>query len=199
MISMPFIIAASSDKIERRKVESAIRKEETMPKTVKDMSNTFIEHSLVITNFVSIVRSQLSDSLCEVFPDNVQYEWPETKEMFGQKYVVPDASINCNPRNRKNVAFTGIPTFVMEVISEGTKNDDETWKKELYQAVGVSEYWVVDWRRKNVKIFINDDDGNGETRFYLTAEVNQNNKDDLHITLFPNIKITWAGLFRNVL
>lgn len=199
MISMPFIIAASSDKIERRKVESAIRKEETMPKTVKDMSNTFIEHSLVITNFVSIVRSQLSDSLCEVFPDNVQYEWPETKEMFGQKYVVPDASINCNPRNRKNVAFTGIPTFVMEVISEGTKNDDETWKKELYQAVGVSEYWVVDWRRKNVKIFINDDDGNGETRFYLTAEVNQNNKDDLHITLFPNIKITWASLFRNVL
>ena len=180
-------------------MESAIRKEETMPKTVKDMSNTFIEHSLVITNFVSIVRNQLSDSLCEVVPDNVQYEWPETKEMFGQKYVVPDASINCNPRNRKNVAFTGIPTFVMEVISEGTKNDDETWKKELYQAVGVSEYWVVDWRRKNVKIFINDDDGNGETRFYLTAEVNQNNKDDLHITLFPNIKITWAGLFRNVL
>lgn len=37
---------------------------------VKDMSNTFIEHSLVINNFVTAVGIQLKSSLCRVFGDS---------------------------------------------------------------------------------------------------------------------------------
>ena len=42
---------------------------------ITDTAGAYIEHSMVITNFVSIVGSQLKNSLCRVFPDNVQYTW----------------------------------------------------------------------------------------------------------------------------
>lgn len=56
-----------------------------------DMAGAYIEHSMVITNFVSIVSNQLKNSLCRVFPDNVQYTWWLGNE---KKTVIPDASIN---------------------------------------------------------------------------------------------------------
>ncbi len=166
-----------------------------MSDTIRDMSNTYIEHSMVIMNFTSIVKRQLHDSLCGVFSDNVQYQWSENSR---SKYVIPDASINCNMRDRKNVAFTGVPKFVMEVISAGSVDDDTGWKKNLYELVGVSEYWLVDWRKKEVQIFINDDDGSGGTKFYLQETVNEKNKEKLQLQLFPNIHITWEELFEGI-
>ena len=39
---------------------------------ITDMAGAYIEHSMVITNFVGIVGSQLKNIMCRVFPDNVQ-------------------------------------------------------------------------------------------------------------------------------
>ncbi len=38
---------------------------------VQDMSNTFIEHSFIINNFVVMIGRQLTDSLCRVLGDGV--------------------------------------------------------------------------------------------------------------------------------
>lgn len=49
-----------------------------------------VEHSEVITNFVSTVHGQLKESGYRVYLNNVQYKWNiEGKK----KIVVPDASI----------------------------------------------------------------------------------------------------------
>lgn len=158
---------------------------------IYDMSNTFIEHSMVIHNFVIKVGSQINDSLCRVFGDSVQYQWRENDD----KYVVPDASIICNTRDRRNVAFTGIPRFVMEVISKATESCDRTEKMELYRKVGVSEYWIVDWVTKTVEIYLFDDDGNGGVKPYLHKTVTETNKQELAIVMFPHLKITFDELF----
>ena len=44
---------------------------------VESFSKTYLEHSIVIHNFVIKVGSQIKDSLCRVFGDTVQYEWRE--------------------------------------------------------------------------------------------------------------------------
>lgn len=72
---------------------------------VKDMSNTFIEHSMIINNFVTTVGSQLKDSLCRVFGDSVKYKWPENNNIP----VIPDVSINCDIKNRRATTFMGVP------------------------------------------------------------------------------------------
>ena len=79
---------------------------------IEDMRRTYLEHSMVIHNFVIKVGNQIKDSLCRVFGDSVQYQWRENDD----KIVIPDVSIICNMRDRKNVSFTGIPRFVMEVL-----------------------------------------------------------------------------------
>jgi len=85
---------------------------------IEDMSKTYLEHSMVIHNFVIKVGSQIKDTLCRVFGDSVQYQWRENDD----RVVIPDVSIICNMRDRKNASFTGIPRFVMEVLSDAMMN-----------------------------------------------------------------------------
>ncbi len=112
---------------------------------IEDRSKTYLEHSMVIHNFVIKVGNQIKDSLCRVFGDSVQYQWRENND----EVVISDVSIICNMRDRKNVSFTGIPRFVMEVLLDATENYDRNEKMDIYRKVGVSEYWIVDWRKKN--------------------------------------------------
>ena len=55
-----------------------------MAMEIQDMSNAYIEHSIVISNFVSIVGSQLNNSLCRVFGDNVKYKWAENENFLSK-------------------------------------------------------------------------------------------------------------------
>ena len=163
----------------------------TLP--IEDLSKTYLEHSMVINNFVIKIGNQIKDSLCRVFGDSVQYEWRENDD----KVVVPDVSIICNMRDRKNVSFTGIPRFVMEVLSPSTENYDRTEKMQLYCQQEIEEYWIVDWRKKTVEIYELDYDGE-IPKYFLWKTITKENKDELHLLHFPNIKITFDELFEEI-
>ena len=111
------------------------------------------------------------------------------------KVIIPDVSIICNLRDRKNISFTGIPRFVMEVLSNATEEYDRHEKMDIYCKVGVSEYWIVDWRKKSVEIYLFDFKEDGTGYPYLYKTVTAQNKEDLHLVMFPNLKITFDELF----
>ncbi len=157
----------------------------------EDMSSTFIEHSFIINNFVVMTGKQIKDSLCRVLGEGVQYQWPENDN----KILIPDASIICNTRDRKNVSLTGIPRMVMEVLSDSTESYDRQEKMEIYRKAGVSEYWIVDWRKKQVEIYLNDGREDGTTYFYLYKMVTEENKNELQLVMFPNLKTDFDELF----
>ena len=46
---------------------------------VEDLSKTYLEHAMVINNFVIKIGSQIKDSLCRVFGDSVQYRSEERR------------------------------------------------------------------------------------------------------------------------
>lgn len=158
---------------------------------IEDISRTYLEHSMVIYNFVIKIGSQIKDSLCRVFGDSVQYQWRENDD----NVIIPDVSIICNMRDRKNISFTGIPRFVMEVLSDATEEYDRTEKMEIYCKVGVSEYWIVDWRKKQVEIYMFDWKEDGTSYSYLYKTVKEENKEELQLVMFPNLKITFEELF----
>lgn len=158
---------------------------------VEDLNNTFIEHSFVINNFVVMIGKQLDDSLCRVLGGGVQYQWRENND----KVVIPDVSINCNTRDRKNVSLTGIPRMIMEVLSDATELYDRGEKMEVYRKVGVSEYWIADWRKRQVEIYLNDGREDGTTYFYLYKTVTVENKEELQLVMFPNLKTDFDELF----
>lgn len=156
------------------------------------MAGAYIEHSMIITNFISIVGSQLKNSLCRVFPDNVQYTW-----WFGdeKKTVIPDASINCQVRSRRGNTFVNAPQFVMEVLSDSTEKFDRTEKKDIYCREEINEYWIVDWPKKQVEIYNLDYDINQEPQYSLFKTITEANKDELKILHFPHVKIDFDELF----
>ncbi|MCM1264419.1 MAG: Uma2 family endonuclease [Butyrivibrio sp.] len=160
---------------------------------ITDMAGAYIEHSMIIANFCSIVSSQLKNSMCRVFPDNVQYKW-YTKS-GDEKRVIPDTTINCQVRSRRGNSFVNAPQFVMEVLSDSTEKYDRGEKMELYREQEINEYWIVNWNKRQVEIYNLDYDEKETPKYYLWKTITENNKDELKIVHFPHIKIDFDELF----
>jgi Uma2 family endonuclease len=47
----------------------------------------------------------------------------------------------------------GAPDLAIEILSDSTRRRDETLKHDRYEQLGVQEYWILDCRRKTVRIF----------------------------------------------
>ena len=162
---------------------------------IVDMAGASPEHSLVIVNFVSAIRKQLRNSTCYVFSDNVQYKF---KTNQGEdKSIIPDASINCRIKSRRGNTFLDAPRFVMEALSPTTESYDRGEKMELYRQQEIEEYWIVDWRKKKIEIYELDYE-NDIPKYFLWKVITQDNKKELQIIHFPNVKITFDELFEEI-
>lgn len=157
-----------------------------------DMAGSYIEHSDVITAFTAIVYNQLKGSACKVYPDNVQYKWIVDGQ---EKTVIPDVTINCRVHAKKGNSFFDVPRFIMEVISKSTEKYDRGEKMEIYRKMEIDEYWIVDWEKREVEIYNLDYDENHEPQYHLFKTITENNKNELRIVHFPNIKIHFDELF----
>ena len=51
--------------------------------------------------------------------------------------------------------LTGAPELIVEVLSPGSTNQrrDREAKLKLYSLKGVQEYWIVDWRLRQVEVY----------------------------------------------
>ena len=51
--------------------------------------------------------------------------------------------------------LTGAPELAVEVLSFGEQQEkrDRQFKRKLYETQGVREYWIADWRLKQVEIY----------------------------------------------
>ncbi|NGZ11974.1 MAG: Uma2 family endonuclease [Nitrospira sp. LK70] len=47
----------------------------------------------------------------------------------------------------------GIPTLVVEILSEGNRKLDETIKRQRYEHYGIPEYWIIDPALDQIKIY----------------------------------------------
>ena len=153
---------------------------------ITDMAGAYVEHSMVISNFLVKVGSQLQDSMCKIFSDNVQYKWIINDI---EKTVIPDVSINCRFRQRRGNSFFNNPRFVMEVLSPSTEKYDRGEKMELYRQQEIDEYWIVDWRKRQIEIYVLD---------YLWHTITSENKNELKIVHFQNVTIKFDDLFDGI-
>ena len=86
----------------------------------------------------------------------------------------------------------------MEVLCTSTEKYDRGEKMELYRQQEVDEYWIADWRKRQVEIYTLDYDEKQEPRYYLWKTITEENKEELRLVRFPNIKITFDELFAKV-
>ena len=88
----------------------------------------------------------------------------------------------------------------MEVLSDSTEEYDRHGKMELYKKVEVAEYWLVDWRKKQVEIYIlvTDESTTDGMEYRLVKTITKDNKEELSIHMFPNVQITFEQLFDGI-
>lgn len=75
--------------------------------------------------------------------------------------VQPDLAV-IDVKRRHIIAskkIVGSPELVIEILSETTAARDESLKRDLYQRVGVPEYWIVDPQANEVRVYRLNPDG----------------------------------------
>lgn len=85
----------------------------------------------------------------------------------------------------------GAPALVVEILSPGTKRVDERIKRDLYDRVGVREYWIVDGLSRALMVFRRDADGT----FPQIAHLDPEKDDTLTTPLLPDFTLSMAELF----
>ncbi|MFO8100459.1 MAG: Uma2 family endonuclease [Salinibacter sp.] len=69
-------------------------------------------------------------------------------------YVAPDRTDRVTTQE-----IDGAPTLIVEVASPSTSHLDAFDKKQLYEAHGVREYWIVDSDTETVEVYTSGDEG----------------------------------------
>ena len=83
----------------------------------------------------------------------------------------------------------------MEVLSDSTEAYDRKEKMEIYCKAWGSEYWIVDWRKRQVEIYLFDWKEDGTNYAYLYKTVTKENKEGLQIIMFSNLYISFDEVF----
>ena len=87
-------------------------------------------------------------------------------------------------------AINGAPDIVVEVLSSN-RRADLVRKRELYQAAGIPEYWILDGDANTLTVLALGPDGAYRERPTLTAA------DTLTTPLFPDFTLPLAQLFHH--
>jgi Uma2 family endonuclease len=98
-------------------------------------------HQRISLNLLYLVRSYLEDH-----PIGELFSAPFDVVLSFHDVVVPDLIYLSKARAHLLTAknLQGAPDLVVEILSPSTRPRDERLKRDLYERVGVEEYWLVD-------------------------------------------------------
>ncbi|CAB3392880.1 Uma2 family endonuclease [Kyrpidia spormannii] len=105
------------------------------------MASPTPEHQEILLRLASAFHTHLSGSRCtpHVGPLDLTFEEDDQTRTV----VQPDLFVMCGTYGRSQ-RIVGIPVLVIEILSPSTASIDFVRKMNIYQRVGVEEYWIVD-------------------------------------------------------
>ena len=84
----------------------------------------------------------------------------------------------------------GVPELIIEISSSELIGRDGQLKRNLYERYGVREYWVVDYNKNTVTVYLlNKNKQYSEPEIYTI-------KDIIHVSIFNNLSINLGTVFK---
>lgn len=159
-----------------------------------------VNHNRVAGNIYHIFRNYLKGKTCETFGDGVDVFLTEDDN------VIPDAMIVCNKNIIQPDGIHGAPDLVVEVLSPSTAKNDRGYKKDLYETVGVKEYWIVDplicsvetYLLRGGKYVLDGYYGLFPDNFGITDRERQESKKEMPVSLCDDFSISLEEIFHNL-
>jgi len=171
-------------------------------------------HEAIITKMIKQFDVYLEDKSCEVYGSNLgldlkefipilknyesfwkYFNWKDEKEKYKgeEAFLLPDVSVICDEddNNFGPHGYKKVPKMLVEVYSPSTGTRDMTLKKDIYELIGVPEYWVIQDNR-NVSVFLL---RNGK---YEMVEYQAKGEDsilEVPVSIFSDLKIVFKNKF----
>jgi Uma2 family endonuclease len=103
------------------------------------------DHLYVLLVTLEVLRQYLEGQQATVLGDQFLYY----SQGFPRMRVAPDVMVifNVAPGGRDNYKIWEegqVPSIIFEMTSKGTQEQDQGFKKTLYEQLGVQEYWLFD-------------------------------------------------------
>ncbi len=107
------------------------------------------DHLYVLLTTLAVLKQYLAGTQATVLANQFMY--------YAQGYpklrVAPDVMVifDVTPGGRDNYKIWEegqVPSVIFEMTSSGTKDQDQIFKKTLYEQLGVKEYWLFDPKRE---------------------------------------------------
>ena len=153
------------------------RRVELIDGVIYDMASPNLVHQTICMEICArlreYVRKKKGKCLPGVAPLDVQLDC-DNKTM-----VQPDVFVLCDKGKILNGRLFGAPDFIVEVLSPSTAKKDTGIKAAKYAAAGVREYWIVDYRREQIVVYILNEEGYYEISLYTF-------QDEIPVYIFEN-------------
>ena len=109
-------------------------------------------HQEIVGFLYRTIANFLDGKSCRAFisPFNVKL----TLENNSIKRVEPDISVICDKSKITPNGCEGAPDFIIEVVSSGNRMHDYVSKANWYRQAGVKEYWIVDYEKNVILVYV---------------------------------------------
>ncbi|MCL2169820.1 MAG: Uma2 family endonuclease [Defluviitaleaceae bacterium] len=159
------------------------------------------EHQNVVLGMIRVFDQHLRKGPCRLYFDTFVHLTPK------EKYC-PDFLIVCD--HSKVVPGKGVfgaPDLVAEVLSPRTSKRDKGHKKDVYEKLGVQEYWIVDIKSLSLEVYILNDEGRYELSNVYFATLTETELEDMRTTatftfktsIFEDLIIDVREIFEDLL
>ncbi len=164
-----------------------------------EIPTPYTQHQQVLGNLYGIIGFYLRRKKYLIFgrPFDVRlptYDangelMPDTKTV-----VQPDICVICDPTKIDERGCNGVPDMVIEVLSPSTAKKDLNEKFNLYEEVGVNEYWIVFPEAKTVSIYLLEDE-----KYVLLGHFGHlQQPGPLQVRTLPELEVDLEDVFENV-
>jgi Uma2 family endonuclease len=110
----------------------------------------------LIGNFVE------SRSLGKVFGSSQGYELDTGDTLEPDTSFVSNAHWAKGPKPEAGKFLRVVPNLVVEILSTSTASRDRGEKRLAYERAGVEEYWIVDWRAREIAVYCREGEAFGK-------------------------------------
>jgi len=148
-------------------------------------------HQLIAGNLHLFFGNYFKHKECSVFiaPFDVVLPIQNKKNKLKNNTVIqPDLCLICDPNKIDKSGCFGAPDLVVEILSPHTRKKDVKYKYDLYEEVGILEYWVVMPMDHLLQIFILE---NGAYKLQDTYT----DEDIIYPSQFPDLKVVLSEVF----
>jgi Uma2 family endonuclease len=161
-------------------------------------------HEAIVAVVLGQLLDYLDDKPCRAYGSNIGLDlkafiplfknMPSVQDNFkkkpgrgkgGESYLLPDVSVLCDSDERHYGphGYQGTPRLLIEVSSPATNERDFYEKRDIYEAIGVGEYWIIS-DAQNVTVFVLKDSKYVRSKYETEEQVLL-----IPVSVFPDLVI----------